>query len=153
MGEVHTLLTNNFKKTLDKPSYLLGVYYDGDLNKAVLEFLDDKGEELVLIPDPTGHKPYFLTRDSPDEVQSNKNIVNHSGFERIEIVTKMDPLTMKRIQLTRIVTKTPTDVAKLREHVSKAWEAKIKYHDNYVFDNRLIPGMKYLINKFNNRGE
>ena len=153
IGEVHTLLTNNFKKTLDKPSYLLGVYYDGDLNKAVLEFLDDKGEELVLIPDPTGHKPYFLTRDSPDEVQSNKNIVNHSGFERIEIVTKMDPLTMKRIQLTRIVTKTPTDVAKLREHVSKAWEAKIKYHDNYVFDNRLIPGMKYLINKFNNRGE
>ncbi len=144
IGDIKTLIINNNVKRLDKPAYLLGVYYDGDLGKAVLEFIDESGEKLLLLPDPTNHQPYFLTKDSRESILSNKSISGYPGFIDAVEVVKIDPLTMKQVKLTRIITKTPTDVARLREYVSKAWEAKIKYHDNYVFDNRLIPGMKYV---------
>ena len=48
IGDVKTLIADNYVKRLDKPAYLLGVYYDGDLGKAVLEFIDDSGEKLLL---------------------------------------------------------------------------------------------------------
>ncbi len=151
IGDVYTLIPNNMKKMLDKPGYLLGVYYDGELGKAIIEFIDEKGENLVLIPDPTGHKPYFLTKDPPETIINNKSIKEHPGFERVETIYKIDPLKMKKIKLTKIITKDPLTVPKLRDHVSKAWEAKIKYHDNYIYDNELIPGMKYSINKYNDK--
>jgi len=146
IGNVKTLIVNNYVDHIDKPAYLLGVFYDGDLGKAVLQFLSEKGSELVLLPDPTNHKPYFLAKDSLEHVMSNKNIVNYPGFESAVDVVKIDPLTGNKIRLTKIITKTPTDVAKLRGYVSKAWEAKIKYHDNYIHDLGLIPGMKYVLN-------
>lgn len=144
IGDVKTLIPNNNVKRLDKPAYLLGVYYDGNLEKAVLEFIDENGEKLLLLPDPLNHQPYFLTKDPVEKVLSNTNISKSKGFVKAEEITKIDPLTRKKIRITKIITKTPTDVAKLRDYVSKAWEAKIKYHDNYVFDNKLIPGMKYV---------
>jgi len=151
IGNVETLIVNNVEKKLSKPHYLLGVFYDGELEKAVMQFLDENGSRLVLIPDPVNHKPYFLSRESVDEIKSNKSIVNHEGFLDVLEVYKIDPLTMNRVRLSKIVTKTPTDVAKLRNFVSKAWEARIKYHDNYVFDNNLIPGMKYIVGNELNR--
>ncbi|MEM4723261.1 MAG: type B DNA-directed DNA polymerase, partial [Desulfurococcaceae archaeon] len=151
IGNVETLIVNNVEKKLSKPHYLLGVFYDGELEKAVMQFLDENGSRLVLIPDPVNHKPYFLSRESVDEIKSNKSIVNHEGFLDVLEVYKIDPLTMNRVRLSKIVTKTPTDVAKLRNFVSKAWEARIKYHDNYIFDNNLIPGMKYIVGNELNR--
>lgn len=145
IGNVYSLLPNNLSRNLDKPCYLLGVFYDGELGKAILEFIDEKGEKLLLIPDPTGHKPYFLTKDPPEAIEQNKNITEHPSYAGYEEVYKINPLTMKKMKLTKIITKDPLAVAKLRDYVSKAWEAKIKYHDNYVFDNKLIPGMRYLI--------
>ncbi len=136
----------NNNKPFCRPAYLLGVYYDGAASKAVLEFVSEDGKELYLIHDPTDHRPYFLTDEPPDAIQRNNDIIKNKGFERIEVVEKIDPLSDKVVRMTKIVTKDPLTVAKLRTKVSKAWEAKIKYHDNYVFDRRLIPGMRYRIN-------
>ncbi len=145
IGNVSSIInTESYVKKLDKPAYLLGVYYDGMSAKAVLEFVDEEGSSLILLHDPTGHKPYFLTDVPADEIVSNKKITGHRGFDHVEKVRKTDPLTGKEVVMTKIVTKDPLSVAKLREAVPKAWEAKIKYHDNYVFDNGLIPGMRYI---------
>jgi DNA polymerase I len=143
IGNVYRLYDYSRINSLDKPAYLLGVYYDGSLGKAVLEFIDERGENIYFLIDPTGHKPYFLTNENPEELSSNKKIVEHKGFEGLETVVKIDPLTRREVRMTKIVTKDPLSVATLRNYVSKAWEAKIKYHDNYIYDNNLIPGMRY----------
>ncbi len=146
IGNVYSLYpTEQFTNRLREPAYLLGVYYDGTLGKAVLEFVSNDGNSLILLVDPTGHKPYFLTDIPPDKIREIKQITNHPGFDGIEAVRKFDPLFGKYRTMTKIVTKDPLAVAKLRNKVAKAWEAKIKYHDNYVFDRQLIPGMKYVL--------
>ena len=146
IGDVYTLYpVKIFADRLKDPAYLLGVYYDGTLGKAVLEFISEDGKKIILIPDPTGHRPYFLTDVPPDKVREIKQIVNHPSFDRIETVYKYDLLLGKQRLMTKIVTKDPLAVAHLRDKVPKAWEAKIKYHDNYVFDRQLIPGMKYVM--------
>ncbi|WP_276815029.1 DNA-directed DNA polymerase I [Desulfurococcus amylolyticus] len=135
-------------KVLSKPHYLLGVYYDGKLGKAILEFLDEDGSKLVKIMDPVGHKPYFLTDLSIDEVKSLNDIARDKHVEGFEEVYKTNPLTMKKIRVTKIITRDPLAVKKLRSKMpsnASVWEAKIKYHNNYVYDNGLIPGMKYII--------
>ncbi len=126
-------------------AYILGVYYDGSLGKAIIELLDESGENIYLLPDPTGHKPYFLT-DLPVE-EAKKIFRNNDSVEEIVEVKKINPLTMEEKTYTKIITKDPLSVASLREKVPKAWEAKIKYHDNYIFDNQLIPGMKYTLTR------
>ena len=120
-------------KSVKKPMYLLGVYYDGASGKAVLEFVTEDGGQLYLVHDPTDHKPYFLTDLAPEEIEKKAEIIRHKSFERIEVVNKFDPLSNRVKRMTKIVTKDPLAVVSLRNKVPKAWEAKIKYHDNYVF--------------------
>jgi DNA polymerase I len=137
------LFKTKFEKSLTTPHYLLNVYYDGKLGRAVLEFISEDGSKLVRVPDPYGHKPYFLTSEPVDELKTK--IGANSGVEDFEEVEKINPLTMKKIKLVKVITKDPLVVKKLRGKVSSAWEAKIKYHANYVFDMGLIPGMKYIV--------
>jgi len=137
----------NFNKTINTPHYLLGVYYDGKLDKAVLIFLSESGDKLVKIPDPTGHHPYFLTSESTESLKVKLSSDNSVlGFEEVQ---KIDPLTMRIVKVTKVVTRDPLAVKKLRNKVETAWEAKIKYHANYIFDLGLVPGMKYTITSSN----
>lgn len=128
-------------------SYLLGVYYSGELERAYLKFYDDEKDKVYIWFDSTGHRPYFITDLPPDKVLSNKKIANDKSFQGVELVEKVDPLTGKKLILTKIVVKDPQAVPRLRDLVPKAWEAKIKYHDNYIFDLGLIPGMMYTISE------
>lgn len=139
----------DFQKTLKSPHYLLGVYYDGKLGRAVMEFLDENGVELIKIPDPVGHRPYFLTNIEVDRLKAE--LESGTGVEGFEVVEKINPLTMQRIKLTKVITSDPLVVKKLRNRVKPAWEAKIKYHANYIFDIDLIPGMRYTVNNEENR--
>jgi len=126
-------------------AYLLGVYYSGELGKAYMKFYsEDKGKTYIVL-DPVGHKPYFLTDASPEELTSNRKLVEHPSFESFETVEKMNLLKMRRVVLTKVVVKDPLAVREIRSYVSNAYEAKIKYHHNYIYDNLLIPGMKYII--------
>jgi len=54
IGYVASLPSETYEKVLSKPHYLLGVYYDGRMEKAILEFVDEKGERLVKVADPLG---------------------------------------------------------------------------------------------------
>ncbi len=146
IGDVYSIYPiEAYKSKLDKPAYLLGVFYEGSSGKAVLELLDEKTSQLYLVHDPTGHKPYFLTDQPPDKIEEIKEIKQNPSFIGLEVVSKYDPLEGKPKIMTKILTRDPLAVARLRGKVSKAWEARIKYHDNYVFDRELIPGMKYVI--------
>ncbi|MEM2024776.1 MAG: DNA-directed DNA polymerase I [Desulfurococcaceae archaeon] len=142
-GQVTGLYSASFARALQAPHYLLGVYYDGVLGRAVLEFLSSDGAKLIKIPDPWGHKPYFLTDESIESIK--EALGGEKTVESVEEVYKINPLTMQRVKVTKVSTKDPLAVRKIRSKVRTAWEAKIKYHANYIFDFGLIPGMRYVI--------
>ena len=127
------------------PSYLISVNYDGSRGAALLKLYDDEEDRIYFWHDNTGHKSYFLTDLPPSRISEIKDIVRHPSFLRVSTVEKMDLLEGRRRRLTKIVVKDPQAVRSLREKVPKAWEAKIKYHNNYVYDYQLIPGMRYRI--------
>ncbi|MEM4717230.1 MAG: DNA-directed DNA polymerase I [Desulfurococcaceae archaeon] len=150
-SQLSPLLRSRFERATKTPLYLLNIYYDGKLGKAIMEFLGEDGRQLVKIPDPYGHRPYFLTDEDEEKLESvlsgDSGVLDYS-----EIVEKINPLTMQKTKLRKIVTKDPLVVKKIRSKVSRAWEAKIKYHANYIFDMELIPGMRYIVaneNAFN----
>ncbi len=145
--EINSVARNRWIKFYHGSAYILGVHYDGAIGAAVIELLDEKGENLYLLVDPTGHKPYFLTDISPEEAR--EILRRESSVDEITEVTKINPLNMDNVRMTKIITKDPMSVANLRDKVSRSWESKIKYHDNYVFDNQLIPGMRYRLEHIN----
>ncbi len=127
--------------------YLLDVRYEGRLGRAVAFLLSSDGR-LVRWADRTGHKPYFLTDAPIEELASPKiGVSRHKSFARFEVVSKTHPIKREKVTLTKIVVDDPLAVRELRERVAEAgyhyWEADIKYHHNYVFDHRLVPGMVY----------
>ncbi len=134
--------TNTFKR-----AYLLSSYYSGRTLKAFLRFYDDENNKVYELYDTTGHKPYFITDVPPQKINDMKNVVNDQAFDHVEIIKKYDLLRGEERVLTKIVVKDPQAVRRLRNYFQNVWEAKIKYHDNYIFDNQLIPGMLYSANK------
>ena len=144
------------RKVIDsvKEAFLLQVDYDGDAKKALLVFYDPNSHELLFLYDKTGHKPYFLT-DIPEEKFRNsqdpviRKIVMHQSFDHVEIVKKFDLLYNIERVMTKIVVKDPLAVRYLRTKVAKAWEADIRYHVNYIYDNQLIPGIAYSVSGTN----
>jgi DNA polymerase I len=130
--------------------YLLEVEYDGKLNKAVALIYDPTSNKIIKVPDRTGHKPYFLTNLSPEEIKERgKGVEKHNSFERFDVVVKFDPIRREKVKMTKIVVKDPLAVRSLREKFKGedegAWEADIKYHHNYIYDLGLIPGMRYKV--------
>ncbi len=135
----------NFELVDEVPeSYLLGSYYSGDLKKAYLKFYDESSGKTYVWFDKTGHMPYFLTDTPPSDL--DQKIIKDKSFEKVEVIKKYDLLRGREVTLTKIIVKDPLAVPRMRGLVTNAWEANIKYHDCYMFDNGLIPGMKYRIN-------
>ena len=130
-------------------AYLLGSYYDGRAAKAVLKFFEPSSGRVLLWYDNTGHLPYFLVDVRPEVIRERpeyKAVVDDKSLERLEVVEKYDLLTGRKVSLTKIVVKDPLAVVRLRKVFTRVWEANIKYHDNYLFDNALVPGMIYRSN-------
>ena len=130
--------------------YLLEVAYDGELGRAVLRLYDEARHKIINVPDQTGHKPYFLTDLSPEEViQRHPEIIKHRGFDHLEVVEKYDALKDALVKMTKVAARDPLSVGgsknSMREFLKDhAWEAKIKYHHCYIYDLGLIPGMPYI---------
>ncbi len=129
------------------PCYLLSVTYNGKKKKALLKLYDPKNHKIYLWYDKYGHKPYFLTDIPPDKIKQIEKLVSHPSFERVEHIVKYDIIRDEKRVMSKIVMKDPQAVATARNYVPKAWEAKIKYHDNYIYDLGLIPGMLYKIER------
>ncbi len=143
----YTLVAGKEDAEETPPAYLMAVYYDGEAGCAVAALYDDAENRVYLWRDKTGHKSYFLTDLTVREVSRIAAIVKHPSFERLETVKKYDLLIGEEREFTKIVVKDPQAVAELRDKVPKAWEARIKYHNNYIYDLGLIPGMKYAATK------
>ncbi|WP_338600656.1 DNA-directed DNA polymerase I [Sulfolobus tengchongensis] len=129
----------------NKIYFLLQVDYDGKKGKAVCKLFDKETQKIYVLYDNTGHKSYFLVDIEPDKVSKIPKIIRDPSFDHIETVVKIDPYTWNRMKLTKIVVKDPLAVRRLRNDVPKAYEAHIKYYNNYIYDMGLIPGMPYVV--------
>ena len=132
--------------------YLMEVRYSGSLNRVVAFIYDPDRERLVKWIDSTGHKPYLLVEKSPDELRENGiDLESMEAYERSYPVAKFNPITRSKIKVHRVEVKDPLAVKKIRSRLDekgvKYWEADIKYHLNYIYDNLLVPGMKYRVTR------
>jgi len=143
--------TNYSQLKPEQDYFLLSTVYDAPSNGAGVKLFDVKAKRLVYITDPYGHEPYCYSREKIDDIKSvqfPKGIV-----KAIERVTKIDLLNDKEIELTQIITPTPSEVPRVRDIleetaktkaiIGETWESRIKYHRNWIYDVQLVPGRKY----------
>ncbi|MEE9376579.1 MAG: DNA-directed DNA polymerase I [Candidatus Lokiarchaeia archaeon] len=132
---------------------LLDVDYDGGQNKAYCKFYDLETDDIKIWIDTTDHEPYCLSKETITDLQNMIELTDYEGFTRFEEIEKIDLLKDKKISMTKIYGKTPSDIGGsgtnirniLGKNNKKAWEADIRYHLNYIFDRQLIPGLIYSI--------
>ncbi|MGB9728607.1 MAG: DNA-directed DNA polymerase I [Thermoprotei archaeon] len=131
------------------PCYLLSVVYDGEKGRALVKLYDPESKKIYFWYDNSGHKPYFYTDISPDDLRKNVKVIGHKGFDHFERVELYDTLRDRKVMMTKIIAKDPLSVGgtkgSLREIITRNWEAKIRYHHCYIYDRQLIPGLVYRI--------
>lgn len=151
-------------------SYFVSATYDGKNRKAVIKLYEPVSGKIYFWYDNTGHQPYCLTNLSQYELEKISRVTKHEGFDRFEIVEKIDPLREKKIRITKIVTRDPLaiggrpfgcirdiipeDFPKVSElpvnpNDIKVWESTIKYYQSYIYDQGLLPGMIYEVKDSN----
>lgn len=129
------------------PSYLVSIGYDGGQRRCFLRFYDPKSHRIYFWYDESGHKPYCFSKQTPQQLQVIDAVVKNPGFDHFEEESKFDPLRGETIKVTKIVAKDPLTIGgkpigSIRDAIT-AWEADIKYVENYIYDIRLEPGMMY----------
>ena len=131
--------------------YLLSVKYNGKDARAEMYFYDDEKHVLVRVPDHSEHHPYLLTDLKPDDVaEKYPEVFKHKGFNKLDIVEKYDPLNDRWVLMTKVEALDPLSIGGTKDSIREilkghSWEAKIKYHHCYIYDNSLIPGMPYIL--------
>jgi DNA polymerase elongation subunit (family B) len=130
-------------------SHIVGVGYDGEKRQAFLKLYEPNQRRIFFWYDDTGHKPYCLAQGPIQTLETNQSIMKHPGFERLEQVRKYDALRDETVDLVRIVAKDPLTIGgkpsgSIRDLI-KAWEADIKYVENYIYDRAICPGMPYRV--------
>ena len=139
------ITNNNLENT---PNLLLiSANYNNQQKAVVLKFYDPISHKIVLWTDKTGHKPYCFSKMSPAELDF---LSERSDVISIKEVTKTDPLEDKTITVSKILVSDPlaiggTQTDKSIRNIVEAWEADIKYYENYLYDNSLIVGKYYKI--------
>ncbi len=131
--------------------FLLSTVYDAPTNSAGIKLYDVKNKKLIYITDPYGHEPYCYSKENIEEIKSIQFPIG--TVKKINLVKKRDLLNDRQVDLTQIVTPTPSQVPKVREilerrakskaFIGDTWESRIKYHQNWIFDVELVPGRKY----------
>lgn len=140
------------------PSYLLSVDYDGSQKKAIARLYNPETERIYFWHDNTGHLPYCLT-DLPPQT-AEKKVRHHRGFVSLESETVQDLLRDETREMTKIYATDPLSIGGTAgairellttrsgptgETISHAWEANIRYHNNFCYDRELVCGMRYKI--------
>jgi DNA polymerase, archaea type len=128
-----------------KPAMLLSAVYSGDEQKVYLKFYDEENQSIFYWRDRTNHRPYCYTKmDYQDEA---RKVVQRDRKYSLEKATKMDFISDKEIQVLKVLAPDPLSIGgtqnSFREKVT-SWEADIRYHENYLYDARLIPGAYYM---------
>ena len=131
------------------PSCLLQSVYDGKSGKAFLYLLDEHSNRLHGWYDNTNHQPYLLTDLKESELQKISPVKNFSNITGYRSVKLQNILLDKTVEMTKIFVTDPLSIGggynSLRDKLPAAWEANIRYHQNYLYDKGLFPGMYYQI--------
>ncbi|NHJ39642.1 MAG: DNA-directed DNA polymerase I [Asgard group archaeon] len=131
------------------PCCLLESVYDGKSGKAFLSLLDEQNNQLYGWYDNTGHVPYCLSDLTEIELQKISPVKNFKKITGYESISLKNLLIDKTIPMTKISVTDPLAIGggfdSLRDKLPAAWEANIRYHQNYLYDRELIPGMYYKI--------
>ena len=139
------ITNNNLENTTSL--LLISANYNNKQKAVVLKFYDPLSHKIVLWTDKTGHKPYCFSKMSPAELDF---LSERSDVISIKEVMKTDPLEDKTITVSKILVSDPlaiggTQTDKSIRNIVEAWEADIKYYENYLYDNSLIVGKYYKI--------
>ena len=128
----------------NKRVMLISSNYSGEDKRIFLKFYDPSLHTIFFWRDATGHKPYCFTKLEYSK-QLEKLIENDNKFSVLEI-EKKDLIIDKEVKLLKITAPDPLSIGgtsnSIREKIT-AWEADIKYHENYLYDVKLIPGNYY----------
>ncbi|MEM3084461.1 MAG: DNA-directed DNA polymerase I [Nitrososphaerales archaeon] len=127
------------------PSLLVSATYDGESKRVILKFYHPTSQRIYLWYDNTDHKPYCYTKMQPEELSQLKD---RKDIHAILTERKTDLLNDREITLTKIIAEDPlaiggTSTEKSVRNLVEAWEADIKYHENYLYDSGLIVGAYY----------
>ena len=128
----------------NKKVILLSSIYSGEDQKVLLKFYDPELKLIYFWKDRTNHKPYCYTKIEYKE-KAEEIIEKEPKYKAIQN-KKIDLITDKEINVIKIIAPDPLSIGgtnnSIREKLT-AWEADIKYHENYLYDNALIPGTYY----------
>ncbi|MHA1604264.1 MAG: 3'-5' exonuclease, partial [Candidatus Freyarchaeota archaeon] len=135
------------------PGLLLSVEYDGKRNLAFARLYDPENKRIFCWYDNTNHHPYCYSDLDVERLKSIRELVSHPGFLGFEEVEKFDLLMDRGVKMTKVLARDPLSIGgstnSIREILPKAWEARIKYHNNFIFDRDLVPGLFYRIENGN----
>src|ERR687886_1674960 len=124
---------------------LLSAIYSGDEQTVYLKFYDINDKTIYFWRDKTNHKPYCYTK--MQYRSTVEKIVEREKKYTLEQTIKKDLISDKEVDLLKIIAPDPLSIGgtenSIREKVT-AWEADIKYHENYLYDTGLIPGAYYI---------
>jgi DNA polymerase, archaea type len=137
-------------QSLSSPAYILGINYDGEIGSAYLKLYEPNSHRLFRWTDRTNHRPYCIFKKKMDKYDTIRYLNQNIGgkFIDLQFEKRFDALQDKDIDVVRIVTATPTDVAGRQDSIRNfidVNEADIRYSDCYVWDTRIEPGMPYKI--------
>lgn len=130
-------------------SLFIGIGYDGERRSAFIKLYEPEGQKIYYWYDSTNHKPYCFSDQPVEKLNQNKSLMTHTGLDRFEVVRRYDALRDKEVEVTMIVARDPLSIGGrptgcIRD-ILKAWEADIKYVENFIYDRGLKPGMPYRI--------
>ncbi|MFQ6076788.1 MAG: DNA-directed DNA polymerase I [Candidatus Bathyarchaeia archaeon] len=131
-------------------AYLLSATYDGGRGVVCLKLYEPEAQHVYAWYDNTNHLPYCLTDLPPEELRGIKPLTEHPGLNSFETVVKYDPLNDRKTEMTKIVARDPLSIGGrpsggIRDLVPRAWEARIRYYESYIYDRQLLMGMPYRI--------
>jgi DNA polymerase I len=147
-GELVARLSQLTKPSAEiEESLLASASYDGDTRQAILKFYDQKAGRFWLWKDNTGHRPYCFTRlprSELEEIGARKDVIEITEEEVLDL------LNDAKAKVRKIVTTDPLAIGggndSIRDKI-RAWEADIKYYENYAYDRGLRMGTYYRVSQ------
>jgi len=130
--------------------FLIGGGYDPSKKCVVLKFYNPQTRRCFLRHDTSGHKPYCFIKETvpaarskladfnpaPEFSEEQKFVAIEDRFERFTKVVVDNP---------QLVSSKSGDSIHKRFGDNDTWERNIKYHQCFIYDKRLIPGIEYRV--------
>ena len=129
--------------------FFVAAGYDGEKRSVFIKLYEPQTQKIHFWYDNTGHLPYCLSKKSAVDLQRVAPLTSHPGFLRLEKANRFDAIEGKEIPVTVVYAKDPLSIGGrpvgcIRDIIT-AWEADIRYVENYIYDRKLEPGMTYSI--------